>query len=123
MDLVSFPDRRPPLDENMGADLRIPADGHVLADDRVGAHLDALCQSRVRVHDCRGMYLHFVLECVLHISLSTIMAISSASATTAPSTCAFALRLRMVDRILITSSSKRTWSPGTTGLRNFALSM
>src|SRR5512147_563191 len=120
--MVPLADRGPALDQYVGVDLRVFANGNVLADDRIGADLDSFGQPGVRMHDCRRVYLYVLLQSVLHGYLSTTMAISSASATTAPSTSAFALRLIMVDRSLTTSSSKRTWSPGVTGLRNFALS-
>jgi len=64
-----------------------------------------------------------MLKSISRPYLSTIMAISSASATTAPSTFAVPLKAMTVPRCFVSSMSKRTWSPGRTGFRNFALSM
>ena len=54
--------------------------------------------------------------------LSTTIAIISASATTCPSTNPAPFILHVLPRNCTMSSSKRIWSPGTTGRRNFTLS-
>jgi hypothetical protein len=46
----------------------------------------------------------------------------SASATVSPSTRATPRILHTLPRSWITSTSKRSWSPGFTGRRNFTLS-
>ena len=48
---------------------------------------------------------------------------SSASATSSPSTVAILLNFHRMPRCFIKFSSRRSWSPGTTGLRKRALSM
>jgi len=80
-------------------DDRVRADGHVVAEMRRGI-------------DERGAVNH----------RSVTMAIISASATTWPSTYPTPFMRQVLPRNCSISSSKRIWSPGTTGRRNFTLS-
>src|SRR5512135_1648323 len=107
MDVVSFTNRGPAFDQHMRFDFCIPADGHMFADDRVRPDHHVFSQVRFLMHYCCLMNIHSLLP-YQKSHLSTIMAINSASATTAPSTSAWALKPLIFDRDLFNSSSKRT---------------
>src|SRR5208283_2418556 len=109
VDMVPLSDGCPALDHYMRRNLRIFAYGYVFADDGIGSYLHSLGQRGLGMYYCCRMYAHnILLQFFDHLSLSTIMAIISASATSAPSTFASALRLVILPRILRSSSSNRT---------------
>src|SRR3989449_5758717 len=91
--------------------MRHPSPIVTLPDDRVRSHRHVL-RHVGRLIDERGSVDH----------LSTTIAIISASATTCPSTYPTPFILQVFPRNDSISSSKRIWSPGTTGRRNFTWS-
>src|SRR5439155_16361983 len=110
-DLHAPPEPHVALQHRVRGDVTALADRHVRADDRVRAHGRVVRQLCRRI-DQRGPVDHF----------SVTIAIISASATTCPSTYPTPFILHVLPRNWTISSSKRIWSPGTTGRRNFTLS-
>jgi hypothetical protein len=51
MELIPFADRGPPLDQDMGCDLRILSYRYVFANDRIGADRNALGDLCLRMHN------------------------------------------------------------------------
>src|ERR1700722_10971536 len=94
------------------------ADHALFAHDRVRTNPHSFTDLRVRA-DQRGRMDHG-----RHGGghRSRTMAAMSASATTSPSTLATPRILHTRPRICVISTSKRSWSPGRTGRRNFTLS-
>src|SRR5205823_11428012 len=86
----------------------------IVADDRKRADFDIGGDLGVRRDDCRRVYPRR--------HRSRTIAAMSASATTSPSTLPTPRILQTVPRSCVISSSKRIWSPGFTGRRNFTLS-
>ena len=72
-------------------------------------------EPRAIFDDCRGM------DASAHSRTS--IADTSASQTSAPSTFASPRNHHMLRRLAVRVMKNFTWSPGTTGLRNFALSI
>src|SRR6266850_1103397 len=99
------------LEHGMGADIAPLRHGDPRTDHAVRADRDVGAELGGRV-DEGGPVDH----------LSTTIAIISASATTCPSTNTAPFILHVLPRNWTISSSKRIWSPGTTGRRNFTLS-
>ena len=112
-DPAVLPDGRVGIDGHMGADDRAGPDDDLFTDDGIGADGDAGIDLRFGVDDGCGMY-H---DC------SPMEASTSASATRFPSTVATPESFAALPRDLIMSISSISWSPGTTGWRNLALSM
>jgi hypothetical protein len=114
--LASGSDGCAPADHHMAVQPHALPQLNAVADDAVGTDRDALGQFCAPVDDRRRMHVH---QC----QASTIIAVTSASATFAPSTRASQANRQMFAR----RRTLRTWystvSPGTTGLRNFPLSM
>src|SRR5690606_17569980 len=90
-------------------------DLHLWTDDRIGTDLHLVPQFRARVHHPGRMHRR-------QGHLSTTQAIISASVTTCASTVATPLSRAILPRNWSISTSIRSWSPGTTGLRNFTAS-
>src|SRR5690606_6382833 len=96
---------------------RVLAQAHAVADDDVRADVDAIGKADILRHDGRRMNLD------AHGERSTIEARSSPCAQRVPSTQASPRIFQTFERCCITSTRKSSLSPGTTGCRNFALSM
>ena len=111
MTLRSDIDKR--VNGRVGPDDRSCPDGHILPDDGIGTDFHIRSDFGTGADNGGGVNHHF----------SPIEAIISASATKASSTKALPApftALRLSFRI---STSKRSWSPGTTMRRNLARSM
>src|SRR2546421_1744765 len=110
-DLHALADACVPLEDGVGRDAAALAHGNVRADHAVRPHGHVGAKLGGRIDERRP---------VDH--LSTTIAIISASATTCPSTNPAPFILQVLPRNWSMSSSKRIWSPGTTGRRNFTWS-
>src|SRR5438552_1225116 len=117
VDAAAAPHARPPRDERVAADARPLADPHVRTHDRAGLDHHPRAQLGRGVHERRGM------DRDSHGRLGTIVASSSASATSWSSTNACPRIFDVPALILSSVSRKRSWSPGTTGRRKRAPSM
>src|SRR5262249_32951299 len=120
-DPVPLADGGAPFDHRVRADPGAFADLHGLADHRVRADLHAVVELGLRVDDRGGMQLRH--QAAPPASTSTTVARNSPSATFCPSTVAVPRCFQMAPLCFITSTSSISRSPGTTGLRNLALSM
>ena len=114
-----------PFEEVVGHQARARADFDVRADDAVGADFGGLGNPRAGVHDGGGMdRTSSDLSARRHFSsLSASLHMTSASATTTPSTVATPAILATLALRLMTFISMRSVSPGTTGRRKRAFSM
>src|SRR5438045_6494592 len=110
-DLDAFPDAGVALEHRVRRDGASVADRHLGADDAVRPDRDVGAELGGRI-DQRSPMDH----------LSTTIAIISASATTCPSTNPAPFIRHVLPRNCTISSSKRIWSPGTTGRRYLTLS-
>ena len=102
------------LQPGAGPDAAAVSHRHPRADHGPGTDLDPDAQLGAGVDDRGGM------DRPGH--RSTTRAIISASATTLPSTKATPFIRQVRPRFCSISSSQRSWSPGSTGRRNFTLS-
>src|SRR5205823_6072609 len=110
-DLHAVADLDVALEHRVRRDLTALPDRHARADDHVRPDGDVAADVGGGI-DQGGPVDH----------RSTTVAIMSASATTCPSTYPTPFILHVLPRNCSISSSKRIWSPGTTGRRNFTLS-
>src|SRR5699024_709 len=88
----------------------------VLSQNAVGTDADIVSQGSRRINDCGGV------DQITHAPSSNgrMAHMSLASATTCPSTLAEAEYLHMTRLMRSATTSRRSWSPGTTGWRNRA---
>src|SRR5512134_788297 len=119
IDAVVAPDARAPVEHHVRADPAALAHLDALADDGVGAHRDAWREPRARVDHGRGMDLR---RAHARSSARSVHRISASAFTTPPTrdTQANFQMPRLCARIVASISS---WSPGTIGRLNLALSM
>ena len=102
------------VDHHVGQEFHPVFQADVRADDAEGADFDPRADIGVRMDLRRGMNVgHFCL---------TIMAENTASALVTPSATALPLNFHTSPRFWMRSTWICTQSPGTTGLRNRALS-
>ena len=111
MEVVVGADARRSLHHRVRVDAGTVAYLHVVPHHRVGTHDDVGAEPRLR-RDDRGR--------MNQLALSAPM--SSAVATTSPSTRASASTFQIPREFCRRRMSTMSWSPGTTGLRNRALS-
>ena len=108
-----------PVDDDMAFQRDAFGKRDIGADDTIGSDTDVVGKCCRRVDD-RG---RVDMGHSLPSHASTSMALISASATLPPATIASTRNFQMVPRLLIFATWYSTVSPGTTGLRNLALSM
>ena len=117
MDVVVAPDPGRPLDQGVRADPAARSDLDFGGDDRERSDADVVGKPRARIDDRARMDIganraHRVVSA--HIS--------SQVAASLPSTTARAVNSPMPRSRRFSCTSRRNWSPGTTGLRKRALS-
>src|SRR5229473_5405284 len=122
---ISLAERGPPVDHRVSANPAFCADSNLGTDNRVGADLDRLVELRLGVYDRGGMdFTHRNrTPRIDRKSRSAMVARNSASATFTRSTEAVPLCFQIAPLCRSTSTSSCRRSPGTTGRRNFALSI
>src|SRR6266581_2961421 len=96
-------------------------DPHMLTDHGVGSHPDVVGQFGIRMHHGRRMDAGHGSISAVELP-SVIIAINSASQTKLFSTYASPLIFQYGWRARKTSTTNRSWSPGSTGFLNLALS-
>ena len=120
-------------DRGEGEDPRARADHGVAGDTHMRDEAHAVANRRLRpdmaewpdvnVHAKPSAVLDDGARMDVRRHSRTSIADTSASQTSAPSTLASPRNHHMLRRLAVRVMWNRTWSPGTTGLRNFALSM
>ena len=115
---VALADSGGPAEHDVRHHFTVIAEFHPLLDHRIGTDGDTARKLSSRVDDGCGVSFH-------EPGRSETANTTTASATSFPSTSARPAILPKLplERRLSTSISMRNWSPGTTGRRNFALSM
>src|SRR5690349_2805377 len=111
-------DGKPPFQEDMRDQSRARADRNTVADDAVRADFGVGGDCGLRMNDSCGMNRRQIYSAARSVNLH----ISVASAATWPSTVARPCIFATVCLSRSIFISMRSWSPGTTGLRNLASS-